>query len=152
MLAFVDVDGLKEVNDRHGHAAGDALLIDVAATIRSKLRSYDPIVRFGGDEFVCAFSDFDLDGVRRRFDDILAALDRTRKGCSISVGLAELESEDTLDDLTARGDAALYEAKRRKQGDMSSNGRSGIGGARHRRGLLRLPDLRYLRRRGPGPW
>jgi diguanylate cyclase (GGDEF)-like protein len=148
VLAFVDVDGLKEVNDRDGHAAGDALLIDVAATIRSKLRSYDPIVRFGGDEFVCAFSDFDLEGVRRRFDDILAALDRSRKGCSISVGLAELESEDTLEDLTARGDAALYEAKRRKQGNLSSNGRSGIGGARHRRGLLRLPDLRYLRRRG----
>ena len=150
VLAFVDVDGLKAINDRDGHAAGDALLIDVASTIRSKLRSYDPIVRFGGDEFVCAFSDFDLDGVRLRFDDILAALDRTRKGCSISVGLAELESEDTLDDLTARGDAALYEAKRCKQGDNSANGRSGIGGPRLRRGLLRLPDLRYLRRRGPG--
>ncbi len=68
MLAFVDVDGLKEVNDRDGHAEGDALLIDVAATIRSKLRSYDPLVRFGGDEFVCAFSDFDLDAVRVRFD------------------------------------------------------------------------------------
>ena len=49
---------LKRINDREGHAAGDALLRDVATdAIRSKLRSYDPIVRFGGDEFVCALSD-----------------------------------------------------------------------------------------------
>jgi diguanylate cyclase (GGDEF)-like protein len=117
VLAFVDVDGLKEVNDRGGHAAGDALLIDVAATIRSKRRSYDPLVRFGGDEFVCAFSDFDLDTVRNRFDQIQATLDQRREGCSISVGLAELRRDDTLDDLTSRGDAALYEAKRRRRGD-----------------------------------
>jgi diguanylate cyclase (GGDEF)-like protein len=158
VLAFVDVDGLKEVNDRDGHAEGDALLIDVAATIRSKLRSYDPLVRFGGDEFVCAFSDFDLDGVRDRFDQIQGALDQTRKGCSISVGLAELQDDDTLDDLTARGDAALYEAKRRRQGHKSTAGRrrpSGAGvrepGPRNRLGFLRLPYLRYSRRRDPGP-
>jgi diguanylate cyclase (GGDEF)-like protein len=119
VLAFVDVDGLKDVNDSRGHAAGDALLTDVAATIRSKLRSYDPIVRVGGDEFVCAFSDFDLDSVRRRFDEIRKALDSRQKGYSISVGLAELRSEDTLEDLTARGDVALYEAKRRKQTEKS---------------------------------
>jgi diguanylate cyclase (GGDEF)-like protein len=150
VLAFVDVDGLKTVNDRYGHAAGDELLIDVAATIRAKLRSYDPIVRFGGDEFVCAFSDFDLEGVRLRFDDILSALDR-KQHSSISVGLAELQPDDTLEDLTARGDAALYESKRRKRGDRPDDGRSGVGtgspGPRHRRGFLRLPDLRLLRRK-----
>jgi diguanylate cyclase (GGDEF)-like protein len=136
VLAFVDVDNLKAINDREGHAAGDALLIDVAATIRSKLRSYDPIVRFGGDEFVCAFSDFDLDGVRARFEDIRVTLDARRKGRSISVGLAELRDGDTLDDLTERGDAALYDAKRRKHGNRS-NGPA-----------LRRPSLRYLTRRG----
>jgi diguanylate cyclase (GGDEF)-like protein len=123
VLAFVDVDGLKQVNDREGHAAGDALLIHVAATIHSRLRSYDPLVRFGGDEFVCAFADFDTAGARRRFEEIQAALDETRKGCSISVGFAELQSGDSLDDLTARGDASLYEAKRLKQEGGSANGR-----------------------------
>jgi diguanylate cyclase (GGDEF)-like protein len=143
VLAFVDVDGLKEVNDRDGHAAGDAVLIEVAATIRSHLRSYDPIVRYGGDEFVCAFSDFELDGVRERFDRVTAALHEARKGTSISVGFAELRSDDTLDELTARGDADLYEAKRCKQG-TNSNGRrrpSGAGtrrpGPRQRLGFLR---------------
>jgi diguanylate cyclase (GGDEF)-like protein len=114
VLAFVDVDGLKQLNDRQGHAAGDALLIDVVATIRSKLRSYDPVVRFGGDEFVCALCATDLEDARRRFDEIQGALGETREGCSISVGFARLETGDTLDDLITRGDSALYEAKRRK--------------------------------------
>jgi diguanylate cyclase (GGDEF)-like protein len=123
VLAFVDVDRLKEVNDRDGHAAGDALLIDVAATIGVHLRSYDPIVRFGGDEFVCAFSDFDLESARRRFEEIQADLDRKRKGCSISVGFAELQKDDTLEDLAARGDASLYEVKHAKREHTSANGR-----------------------------
>ena len=120
VLAFVDVDGLKEVNDRDGHAAGDALLIDVVETIRSQLRSYDPVVRFGGDEFVCAISDLDLDGVRQRFEGIDRELARKREGASISVGLAELRSGDTLDDLTSRGDEALYAVKRRRRAQESA--------------------------------
>jgi len=116
VLAFVDIDGLKQVNDLRGHAAGDALLVEVATTIRSKLRSYDPIVRYGGDEFICAFSNFGLDEVRQRFEKIQAALREKDEGCSISVGLAQLKDDDTLDELTARGDAALYEARRRKRG------------------------------------
>jgi diguanylate cyclase (GGDEF)-like protein len=120
VLAFVDVDGLKEVNDRDGHAAGDALLIDVVETIRSQLRSYDPIVRFGGDEFVCVIGALDLDGVRRRFEGIDRELARKREGASISVGLAELRSGDTLDDLTSRGDAALYAVKRHRRAQESA--------------------------------
>ena len=112
VLAFVDVDRLKELNDREGHAAGDALLVDVVKTIRSKLRSYDPIVRFGGDEFVCTLADADLDDARLRFGEIQAALGKLREGRSISVGFARLEPGDTLHDLTERADADLYEAKR----------------------------------------
>jgi diguanylate cyclase (GGDEF)-like protein len=115
VLAFVDVDELKQFNDREGHAAGDALLIDVVSTIRSNLRSYDPVVRFGGDEFVCALAEADLDDAHRRFDDIQAVLGAVRNGCSISVGFACLEPGDTLGDLTARADAALYQAKRTRR-------------------------------------
>jgi diguanylate cyclase (GGDEF)-like protein len=116
VLAFVDVDRLKEVNDQDGHAAGDTLLIDVVETIRSKLRSYDPVVRFGGDEFLCALSDVDLESARARFDEIHHALSELREGYSISVGLAELHGDDTLEDLIGRGDAALYEARQAKRG------------------------------------
>jgi diguanylate cyclase (GGDEF)-like protein len=119
VLAFVDVDSLKERNDQRGHAAGDALLRTVVTAIRSNIRSYDPIVRFGGDEFVCGLSNTDLDGARRRFDDIRDALRQADDPGSISVGLAELGPSDTLRDLTARGDAALYRAKQEKSGQRN---------------------------------
>jgi diguanylate cyclase (GGDEF)-like protein len=111
VLAFVDVDGLKEVNDREGHAAGDALLQAVTAAIKSKLRSYDPIVRVGGDEFVCGFVNTGLGAARRRVRMIQTGLEQSPLTASISVGLAALGPDDTLEDLTARGDADLYEAK-----------------------------------------
>jgi diguanylate cyclase (GGDEF)-like protein len=114
VLAFVDVDALKAHNDRKGHAAGDELLLDVVASIRSKLRSYDPIVRFGGDEFVCALSDADVGDATARFEQIQIALEQAHGGASISVGFARLQAGDVLADLIARGDAALYDAKQRK--------------------------------------
>ena len=110
-LGFVDVDGLKRINDREGHAAGDALLRDVTDAIRSKLRSYDPIVRFGGDEFVCALSDTDLGQARKRFEEIRHQLAKGHASGSISVGLADLRPTDTVDELLARGDEALLEAR-----------------------------------------
>jgi diguanylate cyclase (GGDEF)-like protein len=111
IMAFVDVDGLKSVNDSEGHAAGDALLRAVAAAIRSHLRSYDPIVRFGGDEFVCALSESDLDAARRRFEGISEMLAESRQSASISFGLAPLCPGDSLEDLVARADAALQLAR-----------------------------------------
>ncbi len=111
VMAFVDVDGLKSVNDRQGHAAGDALLRAVAAAIQANLRSYDPIVRFGGDEFVCALSETDLDAARRRFEDIAETLAESAQSGSISVGLAQLRPDDSLEELVARADAALKVVK-----------------------------------------
>ena len=54
VVAYVDVNGLKAVNDTRGHAAGDALLARVVAALRSNLRPYELVVRVGGDEFICA--------------------------------------------------------------------------------------------------
>ncbi len=111
VLAYVDVNGLKEVNDREGHAAGDQLLRDVVGAIRAHLRAYDPVVRVGGDEFVCALGDSVSEDARPRFQAVAATIEQTRQGASISVGFAELRPGDTLAHLTQRGDAALYEAK-----------------------------------------
>ncbi len=121
VLAFIDVDQLKKVNDAFGHEAGDAMLRDVVSAIRSKLRSYDPIVRVGGDEFVCAVSGIDLAMGHRRFAEIAEAL-RAEHHTSISVGLAALQGGDTLDDLTARGDAALYQARHDRRGSERDAG------------------------------
>jgi diguanylate cyclase (GGDEF)-like protein len=98
VFAFVDVDGLKAVNEAGGHEAGDRLLRSVAVAIQSKLRSYDPIVRVGGDEFACALADADLEDAVIRFDEIQATLETG----SFSVGLTEMRADDSVTDLMKR--------------------------------------------------
>ncbi len=113
VIAFIDVDGLKGVNDRDGHAAGDRILRTLAATMRANLRAYDPIVRFGGDEFICGISSVDPGEVQHRIGVIDQSL-RNATGVGITAGLASLTSNESLDELTARADAALIEAKRNR--------------------------------------
>ncbi len=113
VIAFIDVDGLKGVNDRDGHAAGDRVLRTLAATMRANLRSYDPIVRFGGDEFICGISSIDPDEVQHRIGVIDQSL-RNATGVGITAGLATLTADESLDELTATADAALIEAKRNR--------------------------------------
>jgi diguanylate cyclase (GGDEF)-like protein len=109
-LAYIDCDGLKDVNNREGHGAGDALLRDLVDLLRSKLRPYDPVVRWGGDEFICAISDTSQESALRRFEEIRAAL-AEREGAGVTIGLAVLEEGDTLESLIKRADAALLEAR-----------------------------------------
>ncbi len=113
VIAFVDVDGMKAVNDRDGHAAGDRVLRTLVSTMRSNLRSFDPIVRYGGDEFVCGIGGVDLDEAERRFDLIGRAV-LNAVGVGITVGLATHTADETLDQLTARADAALLDARRKR--------------------------------------
>ncbi len=110
VLAFVDVDRLKIVNDREGHAAGDRVLQTVVREIRSRLRSFDPIIRYGGDEFVCGLGGTDLEEAKRRFNLIGEAIEADAR-VGISVGLAALALGDTADQLTERADAAMLEIK-----------------------------------------
>jgi diguanylate cyclase (GGDEF)-like protein len=113
VIAFVDVDGTKGVNDRDGHAAGDHVLRTLVAAMRSHLRSFDPVVRYGGDEFVCGLGGADVEEVERRFRLIRQAV-QNDVGIGISVGLATLAANETLDEVTARADAALLDAKKRR--------------------------------------
>ena len=115
VLAFVDVDGLKAVNDLQGHAAGDRLLRDVALALRSGLRSYDLVIRYGGDEFLCALPGTHIGGARRRFDDVARDLTARNPQASVSTGWAKLEDSDTVDELTARADADLYRRRRQRE-------------------------------------
>jgi diguanylate cyclase (GGDEF)-like protein len=111
VLAFVDVDDLKATNDHGGHAAGDARLRDVVNAMRSKIRSYEPIVRYGGDEFLCSFGGVGIADVRARFTEIETTLSDGNQSGSMSVGLAELESDDTLQELINRADKALIKKR-----------------------------------------
>lgn len=113
VIAFIDVDGLKGVNDRDGHAAGDRVLRTLVATMRANLRSYDPIIRFGGDEFICGIGSIDTGEVRHRISVIDQSL-RSATGVGITAGLASLTANETIDELTAKADEALIEAKRNR--------------------------------------
>jgi diguanylate cyclase (GGDEF)-like protein len=113
-LAYMDVDGLKEINDRLGHGAGDVLLRALVEALRSRLRPYDPVVRWGGDEFVCAVAGTDLEVAGGRFDEALKVLAESQPGAAISVGLAALRDGDTLETLVDRADQALLQGRRNR--------------------------------------
>jgi diguanylate cyclase (GGDEF)-like protein len=112
VLAFIDVDALKHVNDTQGHLAGDALLRSMADALRTRLRSYDLIIRVGGDEFICALPDSKVESVRHRFAEAGVALAASRTGGSITVGYAQLADGDSAEGLIARADADLLARRR----------------------------------------
>lgn len=115
VLAFVDVDRLKAVNDAGGHAAGDALLRRVANALEAKLRPYDILIRFGGDEFVCGLAGLDLAGASERIQLVHAALTESPELGSVTVGLAEIGPDDSLESLIRRADTALYTQRQRSR-------------------------------------
>ncbi|MDO8307934.1 MAG: GGDEF domain-containing protein [Actinomycetota bacterium] len=120
VLAFVDVDGLKEVNDGRGHQAGDTLLVDVADAIRGVVRDYDVVVRFGGDEFICGQLGVTLAGAVERFAGINLSLSKSAGG-AVSVGVVELAAGEELEDLISRGDQTMYANKRQSHAQSRSD-------------------------------
>jgi diguanylate cyclase (GGDEF)-like protein len=112
VVAFVDVDHLKWVNDEHGHVAGDDLLRAVGAALREGLRSYDMVVRYGGDEFVCGLPDVGLTEAERRFTDVANLLSAEYPEASLSIGIAELQHGETGAEVIDRADQEMYNRRR----------------------------------------
>jgi diguanylate cyclase (GGDEF)-like protein len=117
MVAFVDVDGLKRLNDSRGHPAGDAALRLVGQALRANLRPYDVIVRYGGDEFLCAMPNLSAPEARARFKRIAHALAAGDSQHSISFGLAQARDSETFEQLIARADADLIGTRGREPHD-----------------------------------
>jgi diguanylate cyclase (GGDEF)-like protein len=114
-VAFIDVDGLKAINDSEGHVAGDAVLRAVATTVRRGLRSYDLVMRYGGDEFICVLFGADRSGAERLLGEVRAAIEEATGGVSVSVGLAELEPDDDAQTLLRRADDALLDQRSQRR-------------------------------------
>jgi diguanylate cyclase (GGDEF)-like protein len=116
---MIDVDDLKGVNDRLGHAAGDEPLLLVAAAVGGVLRDGDVLARLGGDEFAALIFDADKPSVCAVAERMLASVDAARTAKlrpRISIGIAGAGADDTLEVVLRQADAALYEAK--QQGGM----------------------------------
>jgi diguanylate cyclase (GGDEF)-like protein len=118
-LLFVDLDGFKPVNDRFGHAAGDAVLVDVAERLSSCVRQSDTVARLGGDEFGLLLEDVNPAEVSTACERILAALSRGAQvaghhlSLSASIGVAFGDSSETAESMLRNADLAMYEAKSR---------------------------------------
>jgi diguanylate cyclase (GGDEF)-like protein len=116
-----DIDHFKHINDSNGHAAGDRVLIAVANTCNALLGDTDIAARTGGEEFAIVLPDTDLPRAQRFADRLRNAIadqhvmDPHTTGAvaiTVSIGVAALQSGDSLDDFLNRADDALYDAKR----------------------------------------
>jgi diguanylate cyclase (GGDEF)-like protein/PAS domain S-box-containing protein len=121
VLAFVDLDNFKLVNDRLGHQAGDDALIAVARALRAAVREEDLVARLGGDEFAVWLDGVDITLAESRGYDLLANtaifepfLVEPEKPFGMSIGLAAFDPAggETLEQLIARADGAMYDVKR----------------------------------------
>jgi diguanylate cyclase (GGDEF)-like protein len=119
-VVVADLDWFKDVNDRHGHPSGDAVLREVAVLLQETLRDIDLAGRWGGEEFVLILPGTDLAGGAQVAERIRAALarrivlavDGTSIPVTASFGVAATPPATTAAELFAAADAALYEAKR----------------------------------------
>lgn len=118
-VMFIDLDGLKQINDDYGHAAGDCAIKIVAKTLGATFRSEDVVGRWGGDEFIVILKKVDMDVLERIRQKVKGIIWETSlpDSCggsklSVSIGLAEVQENDSPESLVARADSAMYEDKR----------------------------------------
>ncbi len=144
-VALVDVDGFKEVNDRHSHAVGDEVLQAVAVALRESLRTDDTVARYGGDEFVVVLPGTGLaaagSALRRAVRAVAQLPTASVAGVTLSAGVVELRGplatgtaadggHDTTESVLARADAAMYRQAARRQ----------PGGGRHKPPSVPAPE------------
>ena len=127
-VLFLDVDHFKQVNDTHGHAAGDAVLIEFAHRLRNSVRVPDIVARLSGDEFAIMVGELDdigqVEHVAAHIVDTLAApfeLEDKRLSISASIGISySAQGRESAQSLVGRADRKLYQAKAAGRGRFSS--------------------------------
>jgi diguanylate cyclase (GGDEF)-like protein len=121
-IMLIDLDKFKDINDTHGHLAGDEVLVDFAEKAKSSLREADRLTRFGGDEFMAILPDTTLEQARvvaSRFHEAGKASQPI--AWSVSIGASEwLDKDDSLAALLTRADKALYQSKASGRGQTQA--------------------------------
>ncbi|HEX6794900.1 MAG TPA: diguanylate cyclase [Casimicrobiaceae bacterium] len=124
-LLYLDLDGFKPVNDRHGHAAGDHLLRTIAARLLAMVRRSDTVARLGGDEFVVVIDGFisftQLRALAQKVVQQVATpveWQNLSLSCSVSIGVAAFPPASSWQALIETADAAMYQAKAKGPGSV----------------------------------
>lgn len=117
-LAMIDADHFKKVNDDYGHSFGDIVLKELADRFEATLRPRDSIYRYGGEEFLAALPDTGLDQAEKVMNRLRVqsakqpiSNDEISITQTVSIGLAEVHTDEAIDTAIERADAALYQAK-----------------------------------------
>ncbi len=118
-LIMLDIDNFKKINDEYGHDVGDIVLRELAEIIKKNTRSSDISARFGGEEFVILLPRTNeeraflvAERIRQNFKRSKVQVDGREVETTVSIGVATLEEEDSIENLIKKADEALYEAKR----------------------------------------
>ncbi|MEC3975983.1 GGDEF domain-containing protein [Amycolatopsis sp. H20-H5] len=115
-VGLVDLDGFKGVNDRQSHAEGDNVLRVVASTLRDALRGDDLVARYGGDEFIVLLPGAPASAAKlalgRAVKSVAELPHHLSHGVTLSIGLVSLRPQERAEQVLARADAAMYQAKR----------------------------------------
>jgi diguanylate cyclase len=120
-IAIMDVDHFKAVNDGYGHVAGDQVLRNIASFFAQRIRKYDVLFRYGGEEFLICLSDIDIEAAVASMDRLRAALSREpialpdgrQVQVTVSMGIATLAGSKQIDSVIQEADHALLCAKAR---------------------------------------
>ena len=120
-LAIFDIDFFKKINDKYGHLAGDGVLKSFASLLMDRVRESDIVVRYGGEEFIAILPETDMkrafvaiEAIRKMVETMEISIEEdTVISITISIGIAEYNYNETLDQLIKRADEALYLAKKR---------------------------------------
>lgn len=117
-VAMLDADHFKRVNDTHGHAVGDQVLVGIAKAARARLRDIDVLGRLGGEEFALCLAQTPMEGgrvvaerIRQDIQKLKFTSGNEEFGVSVSIGLAQWTRGESASDALDRADKALYEAK-----------------------------------------
>lgn len=131
-IAIGDIDHFKQINDKHGHSAGDSALRLLAGWLHSELRDYDQCARWGGEEFLLLFPGLEeaeakaaAERVRDQVAQAAFPWHEADMTLTISFGIAALGSAETVDALLIRADNALYSAKQAGRNRVASWSLSG---------------------------
>ncbi|WP_204665113.1 diguanylate cyclase [Fusibacter tunisiensis] len=114
-LLMFDIDFFKKVNDTFGHAKGDLVLREISGLVQSSIRSYDILGRYGGEEFMVLMPDIDCENAKDVAERIRLEIEcHEFEGVgrvTVSIGLAQYTSPESIESLIDRADQALYVAK-----------------------------------------